>query len=76
MAVSVANANDSHYSKSMNPTPTPTVTSPQPMPSALPLQPVWRSQELLQGRPEVRIVHGTEVYRLRRTALGKLILTK
>lgn len=38
--------------------------------------PVWRSQDLLQDQPEVRIVHGAEVYRLRRTALGKLILTK
>lgn len=54
----------------MNPQPTP----PTPRPPAPP--PTWRSQELLQGQPEVRIVHGTEVYRLRRTALGKLILTK
>jgi hemin uptake protein HemP len=54
----------------MNPQPTP----PTPRPAAPP--PTWRSHELLQGQPEVHIVHGTEVYRLRRTALGKLILTK
>lgn len=56
----------------MNPNPTPIATPT----AALPQQPVWRSHELLQGQPEVRIVHGSEVYRLRRTALGKLILTK
>lgn len=67
-----ANANDSHYSRStmMNPT-----TPPRPATPVAP-PPVWRSHDLLQGQPEVRIVHGTEVYRLRRTALGKLILTK
>lgn len=56
----------------MNRIPTPPVRPPSP---PVP-QPVWRSHELLQGQPEVHIVHGTEVYRLRRTALGKLILTK
>ena len=34
------------------------------------------SQALLGDRAEVQIVHGDQVYRLRRTALGKLILTK
>lgn len=41
-----------------------------------PCPPIWRSQDLLKDQPEVHIVHGAEVYRLRRTALGKLILTK
>lgn len=34
------------------------------------------STELLRNRREVRIVHGSEEYRLRLTASGKLILTK
>ena len=34
------------------------------------------SQELFQAEREVRIRHGAEVYRLRRTGLNKLILTK
>ena len=34
------------------------------------------SQALLQGRREVEIEHAGQVYRLRLTALGKLILTK
>jgi hemin uptake protein HemP len=34
------------------------------------------SQALLGAAQEVEIVHGADVYRLRRTALGKLILTK
>ncbi|GAP38606.1 hemin uptake protein HemP [Piscinibacter sakaiensis] len=34
------------------------------------------SEQLFDGRPEVEITHGDAVYRLRRTALGKLILTK
>lgn len=38
--------------------------------------PQFSSQALLGDRPEVQIVHGDQVYRLRRTALGKLILTK
>lgn len=69
----IANANCSHYSHSNM------MTHPTPPPSpATPVTPapVWHSHDLLQGQPEVRIVHGTEVYRLRRTALGKLILTK
>jgi hemin uptake protein HemP len=54
----------------MNTPPPPRPVTPHAPP------PVWRSHDLLQGQAEVRIVHGTEVYRLRRTALGKLILTK
>jgi hemin uptake protein HemP len=34
------------------------------------------SRQLLQGGKEIVIVHGTEEYRLRLTAAGKLILTK
>jgi hemin uptake protein HemP len=34
------------------------------------------SASLLSGDPEVEIEHGEAVYRLRLTALGKLILTK
>lgn len=34
------------------------------------------SRQLLQGRPEVLIRHGEEVYRLRHTRNDKLILTK
>lgn len=41
------------------------------------LQPIsYSSAELMQGRREVWIEHGGEMYRLRVTALGKLYLTK
>jgi hemin uptake protein HemP len=36
----------------------------------------WRSTELLGLAQEIEIEHGQAVYRLRRTSLGKLILTK
>jgi hemin uptake protein HemP len=36
----------------------------------------WTSAELLGERTEVLIVHGNEVYRLRRTRQDKLILYK
>lgn len=36
----------------------------------------WRSSELFAGSPEIEIEHGEAVYRLRRTDLGNLILTK
>jgi hemin uptake protein HemP len=36
----------------------------------------WTSAELLGDRTEVLIVHGHEVYRLRRTRQDKLILYK
>jgi hemin uptake protein HemP len=35
-----------------------------------------RSEELLQGANEVLIAHGSQVYRLRLTRTGKLILQK
>jgi len=34
------------------------------------------SEQLFAEFPEVQIAHGDAVYRLRRTSLGKLILTK
>ncbi len=34
------------------------------------------SEQLFAEYPEVQIAHGDTVYRLRRTSLGKLILTK
>ncbi len=38
--------------------------------------PRWRSQDLLAQAQQAEIAHGDQVYRLRLTALGKLILTK
>lgn len=38
--------------------------------------PEWTSEQLLVGYQEVLIHHGDEVYRLRATRNGKLILTK
>lgn len=38
--------------------------------------PRWHSTQLLAGRPWAEIVHDHQVYRLQRTAAGKLILTK
>lgn len=35
-----------------------------------------RSEDLLQGAPEILIRHGHDHYRLRSTSKGKLILTK
>ncbi len=58
----------------------PSPERPAPPPAAAragaPCPPRWSSQALLGDRAEVQIVHGDQVYRLRRTALGKLILTK
>lgn len=34
------------------------------------------SSSLLNGRAEIQIVHEGEIYRLRRTSKGKLIMTK
>ena len=38
--------------------------------------PVLRSEDLLQGRREVLIIHGSEIYRLLCTKNNKLILQK
>jgi hemin uptake protein HemP len=37
---------------------------------------VWNSEEILKGTKEIQIVHRGEVYRLRLTRNGKLILSK
>lgn len=61
-----------------------TATPPIPSPSVLP-QPVtvapeaarvFDSAQLLGGHAEIYIVHQGEMYRLRQTRQGKLILTK
>lgn len=53
----------------------------QPVSSAsqepqLPQHPTWRSEDLLMGSNEAYIIHGEDVYRLRRTRSGKLVLFK
>ena len=37
---------------------------------------VVESEDLMQGSREIQIVHGDDIYRLRVTRNGKLILTK
>lgn len=45
--------------------------------SALPVAPQpLDSQQLLQGRRELQILHQGQIYRLQQTRQGKLILTK
>ena len=52
--------------------PSPTIgKAPPHMPAV-----ILSSKELLQGAREVWIEHGEEMYRLRLTASGKLLLTK
>lgn len=46
------------------------------MNSSLPQQRVLKSEDLLRGDKEVLIVHRGEVYRLRETRNGKLLLGK
>lgn len=69
------------------PTPLPPPGRPESLPAAPPAfvapavaapatAPRWRSEELLAGTDEALIAHGDQVYRLRRTGTGKLILTK
>ena len=63
------------------PTPPPTPPAPSnpvPISAQAPAQmgPQWQSEELLAGGDEALIVHAGQVYRLRRTGTGKLILTK
>ena len=48
----------------------------QPADDAPPAREAWRSEELLGDKTEVQILHNNEVYRLRRTRQGKLILYK
>jgi hemin uptake protein HemP len=45
-------------------------------PTPAPTRDSWRSDELLGARDEVFILHNNDVYRLRRTRQGKLILYK
>jgi hemin uptake protein HemP len=58
---------------------TPTASTP---PAESPHRPAARAREpiasetLFAGEPEVQIAHRGSLYRLRQTALGKLILTK
>lgn len=53
----------------------PTVAA-KPETDSDPARSTWRSEELLGSHAEVLIVHGSEVYRLRRTRQDKLILYK
>lgn len=55
--------------------PTASHRSPSVLPPRPPLQSL-SSSELLHGAREVLIRHGEQVYRLRHTRQGKLILTK
>jgi hemin uptake protein HemP len=59
--------------------PMPSGQPPTPVPNALlqiPPGPQYRSEDLLGSGDEALIVHAGQVYRLRRTGTGKLILTK
>lgn len=60
------------------PSPLPVTDSALPTTGESPRQPrdSWRSDELLGTRDEVFILHNNDVYRLRRTRQGKLILYK
>lgn len=51
------------------------MTEPPP-PTPKDPRPLLRSQDILAGAREVRILHGEDVYRLRLTSTDKLILTK
>lgn len=52
-------------------------SQPTPNPSAEERRPrIVSSEELMQGRRELWIEHGDEMYRLRVTSSGKLYLTK
>jgi len=52
-------------------------SQPNPNPSAEERRPlIVSSEELMEGRRELWIEHGDEMYRLRVTSSGKLYLTK
>jgi hemin uptake protein HemP len=53
----------------------PAVADPSP-PRRPTAPPRLRSPDLFGGAVEIEIEHETQVYRLRKTSLGKLILTK
>ena len=58
----------------------PTSAESTPSPQAQPPRPVggvvWTSDEILKGTREIQILHRSEIYRLRLTKNGKLILSK
>ena len=58
------------------PLPAPAGEAPAAPGAREPRRPPLPSEQLLQGRRLVEIVHNGEVYRLQATRLGKLILTK
>lgn len=60
----------------MTPTPASTAPAAASGDSHESEQPTWRSADLFQGTREVLINHEGEVYRLRLTRNGKLILHK
>lgn len=53
-----------------------TATEQAPAPQVAPPLPAIDSTQLLAGRKQVAISHGGELYSLRLTRNGKLILTK
>jgi hemin uptake protein HemP len=68
-------------SRDLSPPTTPRSAEPSPPPAqSVPARAetpqVWHSEQLLGSHVEVLIVHNNEVYRLRRTRQGKLILYK
>jgi hemin uptake protein HemP len=79
-----ANANRSYYDAGMTiltPPPMPPGHPPSAAPTAVlqlqtPPGPQYRSEDLLGPGDEALIMHAGQVYRLRRTGTGKLILTK
>jgi hemin uptake protein HemP len=76
------NANHSHYNGCMTAPAPPLLASTVPAAAeaaaaaAAPAPVRWRSEELLRHQPQVEIDHAGQIYRLRVTAQGKLILTK
>ncbi len=77
--IGVANTNDSHYSEGMN------KPSPVPQPASSTLQAATHPElksapidaaQLLGASGEVKLLHNGDLYSLRRTRQGKLILTK
>jgi hemin uptake protein HemP len=59
-----------------SPSPPGALALPPAAPPAAPAGKHWRSEDLLGGRCEAFIAHDGQLYRLRRTSTGKLILTK
>ncbi len=50
--------------------------APSPAPAMPQRPPRWTSQQLFDGRPVIEIEHQQQIYQLRQTSQGKLILTK